>query len=238
MSASFTTRLQATFPFLQESRVKTFLQFMRFCLVGCLNTFIDIAVFALLAWRFPTSNVWFVLLYNSLGCIAASINSFYWNKYWTFRVKQTTTSKELMRFALIALGSMAIHDAIVLGVSQTFPIFITGGWLWTNGLKVCAILGTMLLSFISMRLWVFARRAGETHHQKVLVDMDSNTVTLPDKFNYSLSVILPAYNEEAAIAETVLSTVSALSSWMSDFEVIVVNDGSKDCTREIVENIV
>jgi len=50
----------------------------------------------------------------------------------------------------------------------------------------------------------------------------------------SLSVILPAYNEEELIAYTVSHVMSVLSSWMQDFEVIVVNDGSKDRTGQIV----
>ncbi|HEX8732291.1 MAG TPA: glycosyltransferase family 2 protein, partial [Ktedonobacterales bacterium] len=51
----------------------------------------------------------------------------------------------------------------------------------------------------------------------------------------SLSVILPAYNEEALIASTVRSVVETLSRWGLEFEVVVVNDGSRDRTREIIE---
>ncbi len=50
-----------------------------------------------------------------------------------------------------------------------------------------------------------------------------------------LSVVLPAYNEEAVIGETVLRAISALSRWTDDFEIVVVNDGSKDRTKECVE---
>jgi glycosyltransferase involved in cell wall biosynthesis len=53
----------------------------------------------------------------------------------------------------------------------------------------------------------------------------------------SLSVIMPAYNEEAAIAASVHGVVDALTAWLEDFEVIIVNDGSKDNTRSIVEEI-
>lgn len=53
----------------------------------------------------------------------------------------------------------------------------------------------------------------------------------------SLSVVMPAHNEEVAITETVRSVVEAVSSWAADFEVVVVNDGSKDNTRSILENL-
>jgi glycosyltransferase involved in cell wall biosynthesis len=55
--------------------------------------------------------------------------------------------------------------------------------------------------------------------------------------SHRLSVILPAHNEEVAIAGTVQTIVSVLDEWGLDFEVVVVNDGSKDRTRTIVEEI-
>jgi glycosyltransferase involved in cell wall biosynthesis len=50
-------------------------------------------------------------------------------------------------------------------------------------------------------------------------------------------VILPAHNEKAAIAGTVREVIDTLTPWVQDFEIIVVNDGSKDTTGEIVETI-
>jgi glycosyltransferase involved in cell wall biosynthesis len=54
---------------------------------------------------------------------------------------------------------------------------------------------------------------------------------------HSLSVVLPAHNEERIIASTVSSVLEALGGWMKDFEVIVVNDGSMDQTGPIVASI-
>src|SRR5260370_6393181 len=54
---------------------------------------------------------------------------------------------------------------------------------------------------------------------------------------HSLSIVMPAHNEEVAIAETLHAVVDAVSTWVPDYEVIVVNDGSKDSTRSIVEEI-
>ena len=53
----------------------------------------------------------------------------------------------------------------------------------------------------------------------------------------SLSVILPAHNEEEAIATTVDEVLAALSAWRLDFEVIVVDDGSRDHTGVILDTI-
>ena len=68
-------------------------------------------------------------------------------------------------------------------------------------------------------------------------------VLAPDERNahpctYSLSVVLPAYNEEAVIEKTVINVLTALAHWTVDFEIIVVNDGSKDRTGEIIERLV
>lgn len=55
--------------------------------------------------------------------------------------------------------------------------------------------------------------------------------------SYSLSVILPAHNEEEVIATTVHNILDALSLWMLDHEVIVVDDGSLDRTGVILDTI-
>jgi glycosyltransferase involved in cell wall biosynthesis len=55
--------------------------------------------------------------------------------------------------------------------------------------------------------------------------------------NRSLSVVLPAHNEEEAIAATVHEVIETLSTWMLDFEIIVVDDGSQDSTGAIVDTM-
>lgn len=53
----------------------------------------------------------------------------------------------------------------------------------------------------------------------------------------SLSVFLPAYNEEDSIASTVEGVVKVLKSLNLQWEVLVVNDGSKDKTAEVVKGL-
>jgi glycosyltransferase involved in cell wall biosynthesis len=51
----------------------------------------------------------------------------------------------------------------------------------------------------------------------------------------AISAVLPAYNEEALIAATATSVARVLQELVDDYEVIVVNDGSRDRTQEIAE---
>ena len=54
-----------------------------------------------------------------------------------------------------------------------------------------------------------------------------------------LSVVLPAYNEEALLEKNVASIIDYLESLESEFrwEVIIVNDGSRDATSEIADRL-
>src|SRR5947209_11062114 len=48
---------------------------------------------------------------------------------------------------------------------------------------------------------------------------------------------MPAHNEEDAIYHTVHEVIDTLTTWMQDFEVIVVDDGSRDRTGVILDTI-
>ena len=60
----------------------------------------------------------------------------------------------------------------------------------------------------------------------------------PERLPDSLSVVLPAYNEEAVIATTVRRVHDVLASLRLDkFEVLVVDDGSRDGTAAACEDV-
>jgi len=53
----------------------------------------------------------------------------------------------------------------------------------------------------------------------------------------SLSIVIPAYNEEASISAVIRNTYEYLPNYFDDFEVIVVNDGSTDETARILDDL-
>lgn len=52
-----------------------------------------------------------------------------------------------------------------------------------------------------------------------------------------LSIVIPAYNEAESIGETIEELVSVLSQKQLAYEILVVNDNSKDNTLEVLETL-
>jgi len=53
---------------------------------------------------------------------------------------------------------------------------------------------------------------------------------------YSISVTMPAYNEEANIGEMIEDSIAVVSKITDDYEVIAVDDGSKDDTASVIQS--
>jgi glycosyltransferase involved in cell wall biosynthesis len=51
----------------------------------------------------------------------------------------------------------------------------------------------------------------------------------------SVSVFFPAYNDAGTISSLVIQAKQTLAEIVDDYEIIVVNDGSKDDTAEIID---
>ena len=146
----------------------TFWQLCRFCLVGGLNTGIDLLVLNGLLLLWPTQDTGHLLAYNSFAYAFGAVNSFILNKYWTFQKKQQTTPREVLRFALITICGIVCND-IILWIAGRFlhPVMINAT-IWANASKVLAISGTFIISYVGMRLWVFARQQGGKNDQSIL----------------------------------------------------------------------
>src|SRR2546421_11296728 len=57
----------------------------------------------------------------------------------------------------------------------------------------------------------------------------------PDPAGRSLSLVIPAYNEEAGIRQAVEEADQALAHLANHYEIVVVDDGSSDGTAKVVQ---
>ena len=53
----------------------------------------------------------------------------------------------------------------------------------------------------------------------------------------SISVFLPAFNDEATIGKLVSEALVLLKSLTGDYELIVINDGSNDATASVLDEL-
>ncbi|MEM4263579.1 MAG: GtrA family protein, partial [Candidatus Woesearchaeota archaeon] len=62
-----------------------FFEIGKFASVGILNTLIDFGILNLLSYLFTVHSGSAIALFNALSFSAAVVNSYFWNKFWTFR---------------------------------------------------------------------------------------------------------------------------------------------------------
>ena len=56
-----------------------------------------------------------------------------------------------------------------------------------------------------------------------------------DKSSFNLSIIVPVYNEEKTLEKTISSLIRNASALGVDYEIIAVNDASKDKSMDVLE---
>jgi len=69
-----------------------------------------------------------------------------------------------------------------------------------------------------------------------LYESDKQTSDLSVKHTNGVSVIIPAYNAEDKIVKTLMKVEEILDRTVQDYDIIVVNDGSKDETKKVVRS--
>ena len=123
----------------------------RFCAVGLSNTMIDFTVFFIFVHiSFP------VFVSQTIAFSTGMLNSFLWNRLWTFKVCQPVTMIEVLRFISINLLALATTYSLLI-------LFIEGNQLSLHFSKILASGGGIFVTFIGSKLWVFKK---EAHRQE------------------------------------------------------------------------
>jgi putative flippase GtrA len=114
-----------------------------------MNTGIDFLFFLLLtAAGLPA------LLSHVCSYTTGLINSYCWNKWWTFRASRRRAPGEAARFLLVNLAALAAAGGVLLAGRDVcgLPEALA---------KACALPVSLTINFLGNRLWVFpARSAG------------------------------------------------------------------------------
>lgn len=144
-------------------------KFLKFGVIGVLNTLVDFAVFYLMdRWVIGEGPTLVLLgttvasgLYisNAIAYVTANIHSFVWNKFWTFQKRDKVSRKEAGRYLATSAGYLLISSLSLAVFTHLFSApflarIVPGGWVnMLAKLPTASI--TIFYNYLMNKFWVF-----------------------------------------------------------------------------------
>src|SRR5258708_35508146 len=114
-------------------------------------------VFNLLVWGLPTQDSGLLVVYNSLAYAVGALNSFCWNKLWTFKQRSSATNDQLVRFAIVTSIGIICNDAFLWLATTMLKSLSLNSFRWSNLTKISRIAGSLAGSYLGFRFVVFTK---------------------------------------------------------------------------------
>mgnify|MGYP001558705825 FL=1 len=143
-----------------------FYQIAKFGVVGVLNTMMDWGILNILMFL---SGVYAGLAYSGFKAISfgiAIVNSYLWNKYWTFE-SGTSRDNEFLKFLIISAIGALINIGIASSiVNFTAPFSGLSLPIWANIAAAAATAVSMVWNFTGYKFIVFSVKVGPASGEK------------------------------------------------------------------------
>ncbi|MDH4358406.1 MAG: glycosyltransferase family 2 protein [Candidatus Berkelbacteria bacterium] len=131
-------------------------QFVKFCIVGAINTLVDWLFFFLartsLTAALGTRNLQTLKqIAKAISFIISATSSYIMNRKWTFRSTNPRVARELIQFFIVATGGLIINSLVF------YLITAQVGWRDIFGLVIATAAAT-LWNFVLNKKWTFKNR--------------------------------------------------------------------------------
>lgn len=147
-------------------------QFLKFAVVGVLNTVVDFLVFQLL-----NLTLGWTYLAQVIGYSAGVLNSYFWNSRWTFRKEHRRSAREASAFLAVNLVSLGVSLGVLwlcrspFGMTDAWAAGWVPAWLggFVKGDTVAKLIATpcaIFVNFIGNKLFVFRAQPGNGAAEK------------------------------------------------------------------------
>lgn len=144
-------------------------KFLKFGVIGVLNTLVDFAVFYVMdRWVIGEGPTLVLLgttvaagLYisNAIAYAAANIHSFIWNKFWTFQKRNRVTRGEAARYLATSAGYLLISSLGLAVFTRVLSAPFLAGIVPDDLVHVLAKLPTacvtIFYNYLMNKFWVF-----------------------------------------------------------------------------------
>ncbi len=126
-------------------RPASWMQLLKFGLVGCSGYVVNLAVFAVLA---DSAGLHHAVAALGAFCVAVS-NNFLWNRHWTFDARADHAGFQAVRFLTVSVVALLINLAAL-------EVLIVGASLGSLLAQAIAVAVAMPFNFVGNKLWTFA----------------------------------------------------------------------------------
>jgi putative flippase GtrA len=133
--------------FKNETSQKAIHQFVKFAIIGVINTGVDFAVYFVLTrgTDFFSTNIY---LANTIAFITAATSSYIANRTWTFNIEHKAQVGEALKFYGTAASGFAINMAILYTGVSVFGMYDLVA-------KIIATFVAIFWNFFVTKFWVF-----------------------------------------------------------------------------------
>jgi len=133
-----------------------YIQFIRFLIVGFSNFVITFGILNALMFLTGITSGFYYSIFISISFACGVINSYIWNKRWTFNKENKLEKKEFSKFLTITLITFGLNIVLASAlVNFIGPICGISPYIWANISALTAAGFTTLINFFGYKYLVF-----------------------------------------------------------------------------------
>jgi dolichyl-phosphate beta-glucosyltransferase len=193
-------------------KMNKYVTFVKYGLVGSLGTAFDVGSLYVFV-RFMHLHLLFA---TAISFILAVTNNFVLNKYWTFENSNSNFRKQFIKFLIVSVIGLGWTE-LCMGLF----VYLLNMWYVIAKLLTAGIV--LMWNFLANKYWTFRDRI--------------YPLISKEKYDFDVTIIVPAYNEERRIKLTLEAINEHFKCKPLTRELLVVDDGSRDNTVEIVASL-
>jgi putative flippase GtrA len=144
---------------MDEKYKSTLNQFLKFVVVGVINTAINFAVLNILSALTGITSGSGIIPLAVVAFAIATTNSYIWNKRWSFKDQsKTDTGRKFSYFLIVSIIGAGINSGTVYLITTYIPpMFGLSPQLWLNVAALAATGISLVWNFIGYKVFVFKK---------------------------------------------------------------------------------
>ena len=141
-----------------SKKIPVIFQIAKFFLIGVFNTFVDLGILNFLMWAFAITAGWGFSFFKAISFSIAAVNSYFWNRIWTFKAESKASGKEFLKFYIVTGIGFFLNVSIAsLIVNVVGPQFGMAMKTWANIGAIIAVVCVAAWNFLGYKFIVFKK---------------------------------------------------------------------------------